>query len=205
MRISYRRLNKRYYENTKELPKTKCIVSKDKRLIEIDKAVSDGNYNLAYDLADALIKDIDKYEDVKDPNAEREQILRNVIFHILEEQYKDLIVRKYNRIYNNIIKYDSVQNYKSSGYPGTIREYARSKTIDELMSFYRKSRYGGYMHTIIMSVIRKYVDQIEVDSKKQETVDNNLTIHEETATKSEKDLIEDLNRDKIIKSFMQER
>lgn len=204
---NYERANDGYYEYTKELPKRKYIKSRGKRLIEIDKAISDGNYTLAYDLADSLINDIDKYDDVKNPDVERERIRRCVIFNTLEAQYTDSILQKYNQMYNDIIKYDSVQNYKSSGYPGTIKEYARNKTIEELMSLYRKSRYGGYMHTIVMRVIRKYIDQIDRDSEKQVT--ENMIRHEEIGAKGENASTENYSNDEILnkirKSFMQER
>lgn len=124
------------------------------RLIEIGSARIEGSYAKAYDLADNLLKDIDQ-NSVFYTDGERATVWGR-IFDMLENQYGEAIITKYNQYYNEILKYGSQESYRTSHYPGTYEEYAKSAALDEVMSLYAKTRYGGYMHVIIMRVLEKH-------------------------------------------------
>jgi hypothetical protein len=86
---------------------------------------------------------------------------------MLEMQYKDSIIKKYNQAYSNILNYGSQESYRASQYPGSYEEYAKAAALDEVTGLYSKTRYGGYMHTIVLRVLKKHFE--EEKAKKEGT------------------------------------
>ena len=132
------------------------------RIVDIASARADGNYAKAYDLSDSLLKDVGMYG--RDGNS---SIVWAKIMTMLEMQYKDSIIKKYNQAYSNILNYGSQESYRASQYPGSYEEYAKAAALDEVTGLYSKTRYGGYMHTIVLRVLKKHFE--EEKAKKEGT------------------------------------
>lgn len=124
------------------------------RLVEISTSRAEGNYAKAFDLSDKLLRDMDE-KSIFYSEGDRAAVWTR-IFDMLEKQYGEAIIQKYSQAYNEILKYGSQESYRVSHYPGTYEEYAKSAALDEVMSLYAKTRYGGYMHVIIMRVLEKH-------------------------------------------------
>ena len=127
------------------------------RMAEVSTAKYTGDYSKAYDLADQLLTDMNEHS-VFYSDGEKSTVWAR-IFDMLEDQYGDAIIEKYNKCYEEILKFGSYETYRVSHYPGTYEEYARSAALDEIMSLYAKTRYGGYMHVIIMRVLEKHFEE----------------------------------------------
>lgn len=127
------------------------------RMAEVSTAKYTGDYSKAYDLADQLLIDMNEHS-VFYSDGEKSTVWAR-IFDMLEDQYGDAIIEKYNKCYEEILNFGSYETYRVSHYPGTYEEYARSAALDEIMSLYAKTRYGGYMHVIIMRVLEKHFEE----------------------------------------------
>lgn len=127
------------------------------RMAEVSQAKYTGDYSKAYDLADRLIDDMNEHS-IFYSDGEMSTVWAR-IFDMLETQYGDAIIEKYNKCYKEILNFGSYETYRVSHYPGTYEEYARSAALDEIMSLYAKTRYGGYMHVIIMRVLEKHFEE----------------------------------------------
>lgn len=130
------------------------------RIVDIASARADGNYAKAYDLSDSLLKDVGMYG--RDGNS---SIVWSKIMNMLEMQYKDAIIKKYDQAYNNVLNYGSKESYRASQYPGSYEEYAKATAIDEVAAVYSKTRYGGYMHTIVLRVLKKHFEEEKAKKK----------------------------------------
>lgn len=80
----------------------------------------------------------------------------SVIFDMLERKYNDVIIDKYQKLYDEITRFGSEMEYKASQYPGSFEQYARAQAIKEIEDMYKQTRYGGYMHVIIMNILNRH-------------------------------------------------
>lgn len=124
--------------------------------VAMSRLGNEGNYSTAYDMADKLIGGITEDNDFEDS---KRNLVMNKVTSMLEEQYRDAIISKYNSLFNEVYEYGSQEEYVASGYPGSYEEFARTRAIDKLTSQLAKSRYGGYMHSIINKVLREYFSE----------------------------------------------
>lgn len=127
------------------------------RMSDISAARYAGDFSKAYDLSDQLLADMTEHSYFY-ADGDRSTVWAR-IFEMLEAQYGESIIRKYQSCYDEIKNFGSQETYRVSHYPGTYEEYCRSAALDELMSYYAKTRYGGYMHVIIMRVLEKHFEE----------------------------------------------
>ena len=135
------------------------------RLAEVSMAKANGDYSQAYDLADKLLADMDEHKYFYS-DGERSTVWAR-IFEMLENQYRNAVIEKYKKCYNEILRFGSYETYRVSHHPGTYEEYARSAALDEVMSLYAKTRYGGYMHVIIMRILEKHFEEEREQRQKE--------------------------------------
>lgn len=136
-------------------------------LININKAVVNGNFSEAYNTLDYLARATrgPQYTD------EDRSFVRGKLLQILTLQYKERIIRTYKTKLEQFRAQNDnglVISRIAEGYPKEtgktnaeyIEAYYKSKAIEEISSETRRVRYGGYMHTIIARVLEEYEEEL---------------------------------------------